>query len=41
MSLVLNNHPDDLKLVMIDPKRVELKRFSGLPHLFMEKLRPK
>ena len=34
MSLVLNNHPDDLKLVMIDPKRVELKRFSGLPHLY-------
>ena len=30
MSLVLNNHPDDLKMVMIDPKRVELKRFSGL-----------
>ena len=36
MSLVLNNHPDDLKLVMIDPKRVELKRFSGLPHLYGE-----
>lgn len=34
MSLVLNNHPDDLKLVMIDPKRVELRRFSGLPHLY-------
>ncbi len=36
MSLVLNNHPEDLKLVMIDPKRVELKRFSGLPHLYGE-----
>jgi len=36
MSLVMNNHPDDLKLVMIDPKRVELKRFSGLPHLYGE-----
>ncbi len=36
MSLVLNNHPDDLKLVMIDPKRVELRRFSGLPHLYGE-----
>ncbi len=34
MSLVLNNHPEDLKLVMIDPKRVELRRFSGLPHLY-------
>lgn len=36
MSLALNNHPEDLKLVMIDPKRVELKRFSGLPHLYGE-----
>ncbi len=36
MSLVMNNHPDDLKLVMVDPKRVELRRFSGLPHLYGE-----
>lgn len=34
LSLVMNNRPDDLKLVMIDPKRVELNRFNGLPHLF-------
>jgi S-DNA-T family DNA segregation ATPase FtsK/SpoIIIE len=34
VSLAMNNHPDDLKLVMIDPKRVELNRFNGLPHLF-------
>lgn len=33
MALVMNNHPDDLKLVMVDPKLVELKRFNGLPHL--------
>ncbi len=32
-SLVLNNSPEDLKLVMIDPKMVELVRFNGLPHL--------
>jgi len=31
--LVMNNKPDDLRLVMIDPKRVELTRFNGLPHL--------
>lgn len=31
--LVLNNTPDYLKLAMIDPKRVELMRFNGLPHL--------
>jgi S-DNA-T family DNA segregation ATPase FtsK/SpoIIIE len=32
-SLTFNNHPDDLKLVMIDPKMVELVRFNGIPHL--------
>lgn len=31
--LVFNNPPDRLKLVMIDPKKVELIRFNGLPHL--------
>ncbi len=31
--LVMNNTPEDLRLVMIDPKRVELLRFNGLPHL--------
>jgi S-DNA-T family DNA segregation ATPase FtsK/SpoIIIE len=31
--LVCNNRPDELKLVMIDPKMVELVRFNGLPHL--------
>ena len=33
LSLVMNNRPEDLKLVMIDPKRVELSRFGGLPHI--------
>ncbi|MBA4375342.1 MAG: DNA translocase FtsK [Anaerolinea sp.] len=31
--LVMNNTPHDLKLVMLDPKMVELVRFNGLPHL--------
>lgn len=31
--LAMNNAPDDLRLVMIDPKMVELVRFNGLPHL--------
>jgi S-DNA-T family DNA segregation ATPase FtsK/SpoIIIE len=31
--LVFNNSPDTLRLVMIDPKKVELIRFNGLPHL--------
>jgi DNA segregation ATPase FtsK/SpoIIIE, S-DNA-T family len=33
VCLVMNNTPDDLKIAMIDPKRVELMRFNGLPHL--------
>ncbi len=33
-SLAMNNHPDDLRLVMIDSKMVELIRFNGLPHLY-------
>jgi DNA segregation ATPase FtsK/SpoIIIE, S-DNA-T family len=32
--LVMNNSPEDLRLVMIDPKMVELVRFNGLPHLY-------
>lgn len=32
-ALVLNNTPDNMKLVMMDPKMVELSRFNGLPHL--------
>lgn len=31
--LVFNNTPERLRLVMIDPKKVELIRFNGLPHL--------
>ncbi|WP_420627302.1 DNA translocase FtsK [Candidatus Leptofilum sp.] len=31
--LVFNNTPDKLNLIMIDPKKVELIRFNGLPHL--------
>ncbi len=32
--LAMNNSPEDLRLVMIDSKMVELIRFNGLPHLF-------
>ncbi|HHN93360.1 MAG TPA: DNA translocase FtsK, partial [Anaerolineae bacterium] len=32
--LICNNTPNDLRLVMIDPKMVELVRFNGLPHLY-------
>ncbi len=32
--LVMNNPPDELRLIMVDPKMVELVRFNGLPHLY-------
>lgn len=32
-ALLLNNGPERLQLVMLDPKMVELSRFNGLPHL--------
>jgi len=31
--LAMNNTPESLRMVMIDPKLVELMRFNGLPHL--------
>ena len=31
--LVFNNTPEQLRLIMIDPKKVEFMRFNGLPHL--------
>ncbi len=32
-SLVMHNTPEELRLLAIDPKMVELSRFNGLPHL--------
>lgn len=33
VCLAMNNSPEDLRIVMIDPKMVELVPFNGLPHL--------
>ncbi|MSR85479.1 DNA translocase FtsK [Candidatus Uhrbacteria bacterium] len=33
MSYLYTNGPDDLKLIMVDPKRVELQIYNGIPHL--------
>ena len=32
--LAVNNPPEDLRMIMIDSKMVELIRFNGLPHLY-------
>ncbi|OGO27584.1 MAG: hypothetical protein A2Z16_01275 [Chloroflexi bacterium RBG_16_54_18] len=32
-GLLLHNTPDDLRLIMVDPKRVELTSYNGIPHL--------
>jgi DNA segregation ATPase FtsK/SpoIIIE, S-DNA-T family len=31
--LLFNNRPDDLKMLMVDPKMVELIGYNGVPHL--------
>ena len=33
VSLLYQNNPDDLRFIMVDPKRVELPTYNGIPHL--------
>ena len=33
VSLIMRNSPDDLKLVLVDPKKVEMSRYKDMPHL--------
>lgn len=33
MSILLNSKPDQIKLIMVDPKKVELTAYSKLPHM--------
>lgn len=35
MSLIYRSSPDDVKLIMIDPKVVELSVYNGIPHLLI------
>ncbi len=33
MSILMNARPDEVKLLMVDPKKVELTQYSQLPHM--------
>ena len=33
VSLIMRNSPDDLKMVLVDPKKVEMARYKDMPHL--------
>ena len=35
MSLIYKSNPDDVKLIMVDPKVVELSVYNGIPHLLI------
>ncbi len=35
MSILYKAHPDDVKLIMVDPKVVELSVYNGIPHLMI------
>ena len=32
-SLLINSDPEEVKMIMVDPKRVELGQYNGIPHL--------
>ncbi len=32
-TLIMRNRPEDLKLVLIDPKKVEMSKYKDIPHL--------
>jgi S-DNA-T family DNA segregation ATPase FtsK/SpoIIIE len=33
MSILMNARPDEIKLIMVDPKKVELTQYTNLPHM--------
>ena len=33
LSLIMRNRPEELKLVLVDPKRVEMTKYKDIPHL--------
>ncbi|MCH5154384.1 MAG: DUF87 domain-containing protein [Clostridiales bacterium] len=37
VSLLYKASPEDMRLILIDPKRVEFSKFRGMPHMLFEK----
>jgi len=35
MSIIYKAHPDEVKMIMVDPKVVELSVYNGIPHLLI------
>jgi S-DNA-T family DNA segregation ATPase FtsK/SpoIIIE len=35
MSLIIRSTPDKVRLILIDPKRIELSLYNGIPHLYV------
>ena len=38
ISLLYKASPEDLRIILIDPKRVEMSSYAGLPHLMLDEI---
>ncbi len=38
MSILYKASPDDVRLILIDPKRVEMNVYAGIPHLMLDEI---